>query len=105
MRGTLKLVLKIEGALLELAPLSVSPAEPTAEIPVELDEPHVAGGLLPAAPRTYRWMVGDGTTSTEPSPKHTYPASAKSVTASYEVSAGVIVSNFAHDVIAAGTRS
>ena len=102
--GVLVMVLTIEGALLQLAPISFSPAEPTAGMPVEFAQPRAVGGLQGALPVTLRWTFGDGTTSTEAAPKHVYIPVAQNGTTRYAVSVEVVVRNSKGEEIAAGTQ-
>ena len=102
--GVLVMVVTIEGALLQLAPISFSPAEPTAGMPVEFAQPRAVGGLQGASPVTLRWTFGDGTTSTEAAPKHVYIPVAQNGTTRYEVSVEVVVRNFKGEEIAAGAQ-
>ena len=102
--GALVLVFQIQGDLIQLAPLNVSPPEPTAGTTVEFGEPHAAGGLLPGSPHRYRWMFGDGASSNEAAPQHAYPNNAKSPTTSYEASVELVEANFNGEEIAAGTQ-
>ena len=104
MRGALVLVLTIEGGLLELAPVSFSPEAPHAESSVEFAKPGITGGALPGSPHSYHWVFGDGKTSNEEAPQHTYPASAENGVTDYEASVEVVLSNFEGKVIAAGIK-
>lgn len=99
--GELELVFQIEGGLLQLAPLDVSPAEPLAGEAVDFGEPRVEGNVLGNSPHRYRWTFGDGTTSNEPAPQHVYP-NVKSPSTDYEASVELILTGPQGEEVSAG---
>ena len=101
--GVLKLVLTVDGALMELAPLRFSPAEPEARTTVEFVAPGLEGMSDTGATYTYDWNFGDGEISTEASPKHAFPPAAENGTSDYEVSVEVVAWKNEKE-IAAGTK-
>lgn len=88
--GVLKLVLTMDGALMELAPLRFSPAEPKALETVEFATPGIQNMPEAGVKYTYDWNFGDGEVSTEAAPKHAFPPAVENGTSNYEVSAEVV---------------
>lgn len=103
--GVLRLTLKIDAALLDISSIEFSPTEPTAGTPVQFVTPELSGGVGEVASYTYRWNFGDGATSTEAAPKHTYQPDANGGTAHYEVSVEVTAWSAAGQELGFGTSS
>ena len=102
--GVLKVVLTMGGALLNLEPLSFSPAEPNAGTTVEFATPALQNRAEGGTTYAYYWNFGDGTTSLEAAPKHTFPAASENGTSDYEVSVEVVAWKPNGQYVAAGSE-
>jgi PKD domain len=89
---SLQIVMTMGGAELEITPIEFSPAEPNAGAAVEFVHPGLEGAAATGLEYSYHWDFGDGATSSEPAPKHAFPAAMENGTSNYEVTVEVVAS-------------